>query len=96
MRSLTAVHCVLAEICGNSFYEIMVNSLISISHEIILNTFEEGDAPLHGLGQHDQIVQAVLSKDPGKAAQAMKDHLIKFAEALVELDSKYRQKLFVG
>jgi len=92
MRSLTAVHCVLAKICGNFFYEIMVNSLISISHEIILNTFEECAPPLHGLGQHNQIVQAVLDKNPHKAAQAMKDHLKKFSKALVDLDLKYRQK----
>jgi DNA-binding FadR family transcriptional regulator len=92
MRSLTAVHCILAEICGNSFYEIMVNSLISITHEIILNTFTEDDQPLHGVGQHDQIVRAVLDKDPEKASQAMEDHLKKFAGAFVDLDKKYRRK----
>jgi GntR family transcriptional repressor for pyruvate dehydrogenase complex len=95
MRSLTAVHYLLGEICGNAFYEIMVNSLISITHEIVLNTFEEDDAPIHGVGQHDQIVQAVLDKEPEKAAQAMKDHLKKFAKALVDLDKKYRRKSII-
>ncbi|MFC1580129.1 FadR/GntR family transcriptional regulator [Thermodesulfobacteriota bacterium] len=95
MRNLTAVHYLLAEICGNTFYEIMVNSLISITHEIILNSFEKDDAPLHGVRQHDQIVQAVLDQNPEEAAQAMKGHLEKFAEALVDLDKKYRRKSFV-
>ena len=96
LRSLTAIHCVLAEVCGNSFYEIMVNSLIAITHEIILNTFEEGDPILHGEGQHDRIVQTVLDKDPEGAAREMTDHLKKFAEAFIELDRRYKQKMANG
>lgn len=92
MRSLTAVHLVLAEICGNSFYEIIVNSLISISHEILLNTFKKGDPILHGVKQHDRIVEAVLEKNPEKAANAMTDHLKKFADAFIDFDKKYKRK----
>jgi GntR family transcriptional regulator, transcriptional repressor for pyruvate dehydrogenase complex len=92
MRSLTSVHCVLAGICGNFFYEIMVNSLISISHEIILNTFKKSDPILHGLRQHNQIVEAVLEKDPERAAKAMTDHLKKFADAFINFDKKYKRK----
>jgi len=47
----------------------MVNSLINSSREIILNTFEKGDTPLHGLGQHDQIVQSVSDKNPHRVAR---------------------------
>ena len=95
LKSLTAVHLVLAEMCGNFFYEICVNSLINITHEIVLNTFQDGDVPIHGTGQHDQIVEMVLEGNPEGAAQAMKDHLIKFAEAFVALDKKYREKMSI-
>ena len=94
LKILTAIHCVLAEMCGNFFYEIMVNSLINITHEIILNTFQDGeDPPLHGVGQHDQIVETVLEGNPDGAARAMKDHLLKFSVALVDPDKKFRKKM---
>jgi GntR family transcriptional regulator, transcriptional repressor for pyruvate dehydrogenase complex len=93
VHSLTAVHSILAEICGNTFYEIMVNSLITISHEIILNTFKIGDPIMHGLKQHDEVVEAVIGKDPEKAADAMKNHMQKFADAFVDFDKKYKRKL---
>jgi GntR family transcriptional repressor for pyruvate dehydrogenase complex len=94
MRSLTAVHLVLAEICGNSFYEIIVNSLIAITYEIVSYTFSiDGHPIIHGLGKHDQIVRAVLGKDPEKAAQAMRDHLQEFAEAFIDFDKKYKREL---
>ncbi|MBN1848474.1 MAG: FadR family transcriptional regulator [Deltaproteobacteria bacterium] len=93
LKSLTAVHLVLAEMCDNYFYEIWVNSLIRITHEIVLNTFQAGDVPIHGTGQHDQIVEMVLEGNPEGAAQAMKDHLIQFAEAFIALDKKYRKKM---
>jgi GntR family transcriptional repressor for pyruvate dehydrogenase complex len=94
MRSLTAVHLVLAEMCGNSFYEIIVNSLIAITYEIVSYTFSiDGHPIIHGLGKHDQIVRAVLGKDPEKAAQAMRDHLQEFAEAFIDFDKKYKREL---
>jgi GntR family transcriptional repressor for pyruvate dehydrogenase complex len=94
MRSLTAVHLVLAEICGNSFYEIIVNSLIAITYEIVSYTFSKDGHPIiHGLRKHDQIVRAVLRRDPEKAAQAMRDHLQEFTEAFIDFDKKYKRKL---
>jgi len=93
IESLTAVHFVLAKICGNKFYEIMVHALIAISLEIIVNTFEKGSDPLlHGLGKHDDIVQAVLNKDAEAAGTLMSKHLEEFAWAFENLDQRYKHK----
>ena len=93
VTSLTEVHLILAEMCGNFIYEILVNSLLSITKEITVAGYRKGDAIVHGTGQHAHIVEAVVEGKPNKAAKAMKDHLKKFSDGLVELDKKYRQRL---
>jgi DNA-binding FadR family transcriptional regulator len=87
IENLVAVHCALAKLCGNTFYDIMVNALIAISQEIIVNTFEKGrDEPIHGYGRHDEIVKAVLDGDSKKAAESMSEHLQVFAKAFGNFD----------
>ena len=93
VTSLTKVHLVLAEMCGNFFYEILVNSLLSITKEIIIAGYRKGDAIVHGTDQHNHIVKAVLGGESENAAKAMQDHLIKFSDGLVELDKKFRQRI---
>jgi DNA-binding GntR family transcriptional regulator len=95
LKSLSAVHRVLAEMCSNAFYEIWVNSLINITQEIVLNTFQEIYMPIHGTDQHDQIVEMVIKGNPDGAAKAMKNHLLRFADAFVALDKKYREKISI-
>lgn len=93
LESLGAVHIALAKLCNNTIYDIMVNSLIAISQEIILNTFKNGvDAPLHGVGKHDEIVKAVLNGDSVQAKEHMFQHLMEFSEACEDLDKKYKGK----
>jgi DNA-binding FadR family transcriptional regulator len=93
VTSLTKVHLILAEMCGNFFYEILVNALLSISKEITIAGHRKGDAIVHGTGQHAHIVKAVIEGMFDKAAKAMRDHLKKFSNGLVELDKKYRQRI---
>jgi DNA-binding FadR family transcriptional regulator len=88
IENLVAVHCILAKICGNTFYDIMVNALIAITQEIIVNTFEQGrDEPIHGYGKHDGIVKAVLAGDSKKASESMFEHLQGFAKAFGNYDN---------
>lgn len=93
VTNLTTVHLILAEMCGNFFYEILVNALLSITKEITIAGYRRGDAIVHGTGQHTHIVKAVIEGEPDNAAKAMRDHLIKFSSGLVELDKKYRQRI---
>lgn len=93
VTSLTKVHLILAEMCGNFFYEILVNALLSITKEITIAGYRKGDKVVHGTNQHDHIVKAVVEGSPDKAARAMSEHLKRFSDALVELDKKYRQRL---
>jgi GntR family transcriptional repressor for pyruvate dehydrogenase complex len=79
VASLTKFHIVLAEMSGNFFYEIIINVLISITKEIVVAGYREGDTVVHGTGQHDHILKAVLEGKPGKAAKAMRDHITKFS-----------------
>ena len=93
IENLVAVHCILAKICGNTFYDIMVNALIAITQEIIVNTFKkERDEPIHGYGQHDEIVKAVLAGDPKKASESMLQHLQGFARAFDNFDKIQKGK----
>lgn len=93
IENLVAVHCALAKICGNTFYDIMVNALIAITQEIIVNTFKQGrDEPIHGYGQHDKIVRAVLAGDSKKASESMFLHLQGFAKALGNFDNIQKGK----
>ena len=78
--SLTKVHLVLAKMWGNFFHEFFVNALLSITREIIITGYREGDMVVHGTNQHDDIVKAILESNPDEAARAMRVHLKKYSE----------------
>ena len=93
VESLTKFHLVLAEMCGNFFYEIIINVLLSITKEIVVAGYRGGDTVVHGLDQHNTILKAVTSGKPDKAAKAMRDHLIKFSTGIIEIEKKYRDRI---
>ena len=93
VESLTKFHLVIAEMCGNFFYEIIINVLLSITKEIVVAGYRGGDAVVHGLDQHNTILKAVISGKPDKAARAMRDHLIKFSTGIIEIEKKYRDRI---
>lgn len=95
VTSLTNFHLVLAEMCGNFFYEIIINVLVSIMKEIVVAGYREGDMVIHGTGQHGHILKAVLEGKPGEAAKAMRDHLEKWSTDLVELEKKFRDRIIL-
>jgi len=53
----------------------------------------EGDAVVHGTGQHGEILEAVLKGKPDQAAEAMRDHLTKFSSGLIDLEKQYRSRM---
>lgn len=93
--SLTNFHLVLAEMCGNFFYEIIINVLVSITKEIVIAGHRNGDAVVHGTGQHYEILEAVMEGKSEKAAKAMQDHLIKFSNGLIDQEKYFRSRMSI-
>ena len=93
VASLTKFHLALAEVCGNFFYEIMINVLVSITREIVVAGYRGGDSVVHGLEQHNQILKAVLDGNPQTAHKAMYDHLTEFSNGIIEIEKKYRDRI---
>ena len=91
--SLTKFHLTLAEMCGNFFYEIIINVLLSITKEIVAAGYRGGDNVVHGLDQHGDVLKAVLNGDPDKAADYMSDHLAKFSNGILDLEIQYRDRI---
>lgn len=90
LRQFTGVHYILAEMCGNALFEAIVNSMISLTHRIIAAVEPKDYQALHGIGDHDGVVEAVLAQDADGAARAMREHLENFCEGLVRMDREYR------
>jgi len=87
----TAVHFILAEMCGNRFFEALVRSLMELTHRVV----EAGDPDFHFIhpaGMHRPMVEAVLTGNPKKAAQAMKKHAVEFGKILIAREQTFRRK----
>ncbi|MBW2610476.1 MAG: FadR family transcriptional regulator [Deltaproteobacteria bacterium] len=87
----TKVHYTLAKICGNRFFEVMVNSLVKLSSKIILTVRPDNDV-IHPSGMHRPIVEAVLSGKADIAAEAMRKHTTEFGENLKKMEKEYRRQ----
>ena len=85
LNKLTAVHFILAEMCGNRLFEGMISAIISLNHRIIKSLLEEL-LKGHGTGEHDKIVKAVIAGDPEAARKAMARHASNFKRVFLELE----------
>ncbi len=99
-QKMTAVHSILAHICGNRFYEGIVRSTLDLTFKylrIVDSNLEEISFHhpdfdvLHPPGSHREIVEAVAAGDPENAVTAMRRHLSLFAEVLLKLEDVYRK-----
>jgi DNA-binding GntR family transcriptional regulator len=48
---------------------------------------------VHGTGQHNEILEEVIAGNPDNASDAMKDHLEKYFNGLIEMEKKYRDRM---
>ena len=92
----TAVHFILSEMSGNRFLEALVRSLMGLIR-IAVETFaseagEDDLFSLHPEDAHRPIVDAVIAGDAEAAAQAAKEHAIKYGENLTSAEKSYREK----
>ena len=91
---LTEVHHVLAQICGNHFFEATVRSMLKLTAEVILAVEPDHEA-LHNPGEHGAIIDAVIHNDPERASREMEQHLKRIANGLIEMEIIYRKKFIL-
>jgi GntR family transcriptional regulator, transcriptional repressor for pyruvate dehydrogenase complex len=92
IESKQTVHLILAEMCGNRFFEGFARSMLAVLRKVAVGV--EADY-LHPEGAHRPIIEAVLAGDPDGAEEAMKKHAVEFGEALLALlrvDKEVREK----
>ena len=87
----TAVHHILAEMCGNRFLEAILSSSMKLTHRVI-EVVSPNPYTLHPAGMHRPVVEAVLAGDPEAAFSTMKNHSIEFGEILIKMEKDYREK----
>jgi len=87
----TAVHFILAEMCGNRFFEGLVRSVMGLTRRAIEAAHPDQPPFLHPPGMHRPIIKAVLAGDPEAAAAAMRKHALQFGKTLMEMELAFRK-----
>jgi GntR family transcriptional regulator, transcriptional repressor for pyruvate dehydrogenase complex len=87
----TTVHYILAEMCGNRFFEALERSLMALTRRVIqaVNPLEPF---IHPAGMHHPVVEAILSGNADMAVIEMKKHTIEFGENLIKMERTYRDR----
>lgn len=88
----TMAHAVLAEICGNRFLEALVKSLMRVTRKVV-EEVSPNETSLHPAGMHRPVVEAVINRDPERAAQAMSIHALEFGAIMMDMEKTYRREL---
>lgn len=89
------VHIIIAEMCGNRFFEAITKSMMRLTYEIV-ETVDPDHEALHMPGEHRSIVDSIIETDPKAAASAMAEHLEIFCANLIKTEKIYRQKVAVA
>jgi GntR family transcriptional repressor for pyruvate dehydrogenase complex len=88
----TAVHFILAEMCGNRFFEGLVRSAMGLTRRTIEAVHPDQPPFMHPPGMHRPIIKAVLAGDPEAAEAAMRKHALQFGKTLMEMELDFRKK----
>jgi GntR family transcriptional regulator, transcriptional repressor for pyruvate dehydrogenase complex len=86
----TRVHLILAEMCGNRFFEGLVRSIMKLARRVT-EVVDPDPQNMHPKGMHDAVVAAVISGDSEVASAAMHQHLVEFGKNLVEMEKVFRE-----
>jgi DNA-binding FadR family transcriptional regulator len=82
MTKLTTIHFILAEMCNNRLFQGLITAIIFLTRKIIRAKSQDLLA-LHQAGEHDEVVEAVLTGDPEAAREAMKRHSQAFGNKFI-------------
>ena len=91
VRRNMATDAVLIAMCGNRFYQAILEPLMKLTQEIVIVVKPERTI-IHDAGEHRQIVDAVLQGDGDRAAEAMRRHIANVGEKLAGLEDAYRRR----
>lgn len=89
------VHIIIAEMCGNHFFEAITKSMMRLTYEIV-EAVDPDHKALHMPGEHSSIIDSIIEADPMAAASAMAQHLDKFCTSLIKMEKIYRQKVAIA
>ncbi|MGD9046330.1 MAG: FadR/GntR family transcriptional regulator [Desulfobacterales bacterium] len=92
ISQLQRVHHIIAESCQNHFFEAIAKSMMRLTYEIV-EAVEPDHQALHMPGEHQEIIEAVINGNADRAKAAMKKHLEKFRDNLMNMEAAYRQKI---
>jgi len=85
------VHFILAEMCGNRFFEALMRSLLGLTKKVVEAVNPDPDY-VHPKGMHRSVVEAVVAGNVEAAAVAMKKHTLDFGENFIKMERTYREK----
>ena len=91
VRRNMATDVVLIAMCGNRFFQAMLEPLIKLTQEIVLVVKPEHTI-IHDPTEHTTVVEAVLDGDGRRAAEAMRAHIHNVGRQLIGLEADYRQQ----
>ena len=87
----TTVHFILAEMCRNRFFEVLVRALMAVTRQVVLAGSPDFNY-IHPAGMHRPVVEAVLKGKPEEAAEAMRFHAMEFGKILIERERSFCEK----
>ena len=85
------VHFILAEMCGNRFFEALMRSLLGLTKKVVEAVNPDPDI-VHPKGMHRSVVEAVVDGNAAAAAEAMKKHTLDFVENFIKMEWTYRER----
>ncbi len=85
------VHLILAEMCGNRFFEALMRSLLGLTKKVVEAVNPIPDY-VHPAGMHRSVVEAVVAGNTEAASEAMKKHTLDFGENFIKMEKTYREK----
>jgi DNA-binding FadR family transcriptional regulator len=85
------VHFILAEMCGNRFFEALMRSLLGLTKKVVEAVNPDPDY-VHPTGMHRFVVEAVVAGNAEAASEAMKKHTLDFGENFIKMERTYREK----
>lgn len=86
----TFVHYILAEMCGNRFFEALVTCVMRLTKQVV-EAVKPDTQKLHPAGLHDAAVEAVIAGDAESAAREMEKHAVAFGKNLMEMEEEYHK-----
>ena len=87
----TAVHYILAEMCGNRLFKALISSILALTRRIV-KIVDPDYQNMHPPGMHRPIVEAVMAGNSKKAALAMQRHAIEFGEIMIKMEKMFRKR----